>query len=326
MEQLSIHNIEAVPNNSTSRKISQNITEKLMGSLSSIVEYLKEHLDPHTFLKAQEKVSILNSSSPAFWVFSAINSKLCEAVINEQLPQALIYIQALARIDVGDFHNQQVVDFCIYNRFQKALFNHYPIEGHPTLNQYTPKSDEEIENTKALIHEAHKILQSSLPLFYTEIENYINTYVILHAHSIISGSSSHLLKSIYVRTFKEKDECSLILTCDGIIHEAAHMHLHFLSMYDPLVLNTLENKFTSPFRKDPRPMIGVFHAYFVMFRLILALQSESIRTTFKKSLDEVDALLFRYQTRFLDTRELIAKNAEFTDLGQKIFDETCMIA
>ncbi len=54
----------------------------------------------------------------------------------------------------------------------------------------------------------------------------------------------------------------------GLVHETSHLHLHALMAQDPLVLNRGE-RFESPLRRDRRPMLGIYHATFVLARLTL---------------------------------------------------------
>lgn len=54
---------------------------------------------------------------------------------------------------------------------------------------------------------------------------------------------------------------------EHIVHEASHMHLNCLMAKDPLILNSPEERFISPLRPDPRPMIGVYHATYVSARI-----------------------------------------------------------
>ena len=39
-------------------------------------------------------------------------------------------------------------------------------------------------------------------------------------------------------------------------------------MHDPLVLNTNEERYPAPIRRDLRPMYGIFHATFVLARML----------------------------------------------------------
>ena len=56
-------------------------------------------------------------------------------------------------------------------------------------------------------------------------------------------------------------------TLEGLVHEATHLLLFGLFPAAPPVLNPVQQRFASPLRREPRPMIGVYHATLVCARL-----------------------------------------------------------
>jgi HEXXH motif-containing protein len=47
---------------------------------------------------------------------------------------------------------------------------------------------------------------------------------------------------------------------EAIIHESSHNKLNLLFHFDPLILNSLDENYYSPFRPDARHLKGVFLA------------------------------------------------------------------
>jgi HEXXH motif-containing protein len=45
---------------------------------------------------------------------------------------------------------------------------------------------------------------------------------------------------------------------EAIIHESSHNKLNLIMHFDPLILNTMEEIFYSPYRPDARHMHGVY--------------------------------------------------------------------
>ncbi len=83
---------------------------------------------------------------------------------------------------------------------------------------------------------------------------------------------------------------------DKYIHEGAHTILFLLNLNNDLVLNPEEEKYPSPLREDLRHMPGIYHATFVIQRLIYAF--EKIRLIEALSCQEVakiDELLSFYR-------------------------------
>jgi hypothetical protein len=312
---------EAFPNRIVSKNLSLDVSKRLICSLSEIITYYKDLFPNEEHDKIINNLKNIGNSSSFFWFYSAINRRLCDFVLNDAPNKVGTYIKILSSAKFNDFHDNQMINLCNLNRFERTLFDYFASEGVPEKNIYYSPNNKTILHTTSLIKEANDILKSDMNEIYEEIKNCINTYIIFSSNTISSGTSSNLLKCIYVQTFKEKNTITLIRMLDRLVHETAHMYLHLLSIYDPFLLNSIEEKYPSPFRKDPRPLIGIFHAHFVIFRLINVLQNSSIRSTFKTSLNELDDMLFRYKKAFLETKIILNKYARFTSLGQKLFDE-----
>jgi len=315
-------NFKATPDRQVSNEISKDVTNKLINSLSSLIDYWAD--TKHYIITDQAKVNIHNLSfkSNNFWLFSAFNRRLYEITLSEKSNKIKPYIDFLPTLNTSKAQEHTIVDFCKLSRFQQCLFSKYATEGYPDPQVFQATDGIEFKHTQKCIIEALEIIRECLPQFFYEIKNYINTFVLFSSQTMSSGSSSHLLKCIYIQTFKDNSLTSLLRILDRIIHETAHMHLHLLSMYDPLVLNSVNEKFTSPFRKDPRPMIGVFHAYFVLFRLILVMRDKNFRAVFKNEIGEVDDMLRRYENAYQYSYKVVLEGANFTKLGKRLFDGT----
>jgi hypothetical protein len=106
---------------------------------------------------------------------------------------------------------------------------------------------------------------------------------------------------------------------DLLVHESSHMLLFGLSAQGALLLNSGEERYTSPLRADPRPIDGILHACFVATRVHLAMS---------RLLDN-GALTEENQRRAAERRELNAntcriglevldKHARPTELGQNV--------
>lgn len=110
---------------------------------------------------------------------------------------------------------------------------------------------------------------------------------------------------------------------DHIIHECAHTALNIFNAKDELVTNASTERFTAPLRKDKRPMIGLFHALFVLNRIC---------GTFKKiisdeSCEYLDEAIEKYNDslkKLQDTYTTVRANAKTTPLGENILNSIKM--
>lgn len=101
---------------------------------------------------------------------------------------------------------------------------------------------------------------------YSEISIYLSDILILNSEQINAGSSFFTFGLVYLKELTQNQHWIILL--EHIVHECAHLHLYTLWKKDPIVINDKEELFKSPLRKDLRPMSGIFHAMFVLSRLI----------------------------------------------------------
>ncbi|KWC76352.1 aKG-HExxH-type peptide beta-hydroxylase [Burkholderia cepacia] len=65
-------------------------------------------------------------------------------------------------------------------------------------------------------------------------------------------------------------DLSWIFLLDKLVHEAAHTYLYGINLREELVQNSPEIKYASPLRRDARDMLAIYHATFVIQRLLVA--------------------------------------------------------
>lgn len=117
-------------------------------------------------------------------------------------------------------------------------------------------------------------------------------------------------------------EPSWIFLLDKYIHEAAHTYLYAINLHEALVLNTEGSEYSSPLRKDARDMHGIFHATFVIQRLIVAftriLQLSSI-SRFERL--QISSLLAYYHERVLDGYQTVVRHGQLSEIASIIINE-----
>lgn len=117
-----------------------------------------------------------------------------------------------------------------------------------------------------------------------------------------------------------KESHSISYYIDHIIHECGHTALNVLNGQDQLVMNSSDELFSAPLRKDKRPMIGLFHALFVLNRIC---------DTFKKIISDRNCEYYqeaveRYNdgiSKLQETYTTVRNNAKTTHLGETILNE-----
>lgn len=108
-----------------------------------------------------------------------------------------------------------------------------------------------------------------------------------------------------------------------LIHESSHLKLFYAYLEDEIVLNSPDDRYSSPLRRETRPMNGIFHATFVLARMILFL-SDLIRTDAVPALlgatghDAMEADLRRLRASFDEGYSVIAEHGVLTPKGAQI--------
>jgi HEXXH motif-containing protein len=110
-------------------------------------------------------------------------------------------------------------------------------------------------------------------------------------------------------------------TAQALAHESGHNLLFGFCSSGPLVDNPDEELFSSPLRKDPRPMDGVFHATYVIARMHQTVS----RLLDAGVLDEREreaaiADLAAHQRNFDAGDRVVRDGARLTPLGAEVID------
>lgn len=126
----------------------------------------------------------------------------------------------------------------------------------------------------------------------------------------------------------DQDVNPLLYFLEHVLHEASHIHLNCLMSIDPLILNSNQERFLSPLRPDPRPMVGVFHATFVSARIARSFMTlynktkdESLLQTLAETLDETIrgiSEVKKYAKLTIHGYELVNSICEFIELARRL--------
>ncbi|MEO1256079.1 MAG: HEXXH motif-containing putative peptide modification protein, partial [Bacteroidota bacterium] len=136
-----------------------------------------------------------------------------------------------------------------------------------------PKT-EEIKAAQRL-EQSVKYLQNNCPEMLVSVQELVQQIFFIGSdcpgkHHTLALTGVVTQGMIFINAEKNTDWISLL---DKYIHEAAHAYLFLINQEELLVLNDPKKLYASPVRHDMRPMEGVYHAIFVLMRLIYAFSS-----------------------------------------------------
>jgi hypothetical protein len=151
--------------------------------------------------------------------------------------------------------------------------------------------------------------------FFEEINTYVTRLKLFNGKAIRGATSASVFGAIYLRLPKG-DEDTGSYFAEHIIHETSHLHLDILLAFDKVVLNDDNEKFQAPIRIDPRPMFGIFHATFVLSRMVRLFQ----RLIKDGPQPEYVSKLEIFKKQFYQGLETVEKSAILTENGKRIKD------
>lgn len=128
--------------------------------------------------------------------------------------------------------------------------------------------------------------------------------------------------AILVNPSAQPDDLALALT---LIHESSHLKLFTAYLDDEIVLNDMDETYSSPLRVEPRPMNGIYHAAFVLARMVCFLkdlrQSGRAEVVLGESSACLDQTLQVTASRFWESFDVIRRHGKLTQTGQSIINE-----
>ena len=114
------------------------------------------------------------------------------------------------------------------------------------------------------------LLAADLPLWWAELQALLGKIILATTAETGKGfagaSAFDVWGAILINPGYRSDRLHLALT---LVHESSHLKLFYAYLDDEIVLNPPDQVFSSPLRRQPRPMNGIYHAAFVLARMAL---------------------------------------------------------
>jgi len=113
-----------------------------------------------------------------------------------------------------------------------------------------------------------------------------------------------------------------IFLLDKYVHEAAHTYLFSINLQEELVSNSGEAVFSSPLRHDKRSLIAIYHATFVIERLILCFSRMlALSALSDDDREQIQTLVTFYQSRIDNGYSVLMEHAKMTPLGLRLIQD-----
>lgn len=289
------------------------LLQNLLGYLNSIQSAIK--LDISFIIKKYQHLDTSQRFSPAIYDLFA---KLVHASNAGDVPPIVDVLHQLNILTEDDILNAQFrVSTILTENWETDFINKMRSENIPNKNNESvlllPILNPDLSlYINTFIDLKNLIKQVDIDFFY-EIECYLTRLKLFNGKALKAATSASVFGAIYLKTPPPGENIGAYFS-EHIIHETSHLNLDILLAFDKIVLNEESEKYDAPIRIDPRPMFGIFHATFVLSRMVRLFQRITKERPKKEFIERLE--IFRRQ--FDQGLETVEKHAILTENGQRI--------
>jgi hypothetical protein len=185
-------------------------------------------------------------------------------------------------------------------------------------------SENDITPFRAEFKEALRLLKVADEQIYDETISLVSHATIFNAKAIMGGSLNRTFGAIFIAS-PDSDPIGphesylkhrgVPYFLEHLVHESSHNLLFALMIMDPMVLNPVSQKFSAPLRKDLRPMYGIYHAVFVVARMVRV-----FKLLVNKGYPEYQKMVDHFEPRLKNGIKVVSEHGDLTIPGKKFFE------
>ena len=311
----------AVPDKGYTDTLNELTKNTICEKLSSIIAQIGEQINID-LSKEIEAFNIVDNQlvNPALFYYYF---QLKEAIISEEVDQILDTISLLAHQQttlksgkfkypkIGSVLDQEWEKNLFIKTTRKDIISEFGTEnGFEIIRPiFAAKLNSQIDAIKTALN----VLVDTDEIHSYAATNYLQAIKVFDG-TIRGFSYQAAYGNIYIRIPHEaKDNRAYYL--EHIVHECAHQYLFALQIFDPVVVNDNSELYDAPIRIQKRPMNGIFHACFVLARMVRC---------FRKTNQIFEGTVYsEFQERinhwFDKSYTIVNEHAKLTEQGRKVF-------
>jgi len=305
------------PNSIQSMYLKGNIRENVLLSLEHVLYVCENVLDKDTHYKIKEIIVLYRkinfSSGFLFFIIKEISNAI-EKKLMDRISYCFNLIPLLIlenrKIFIANSENLSPELFDFYSNIKDDVYSFSCVDEYMESNSVIDKLENSFEIIKKYDDELYKEIFTIVDEFFIFKSNTVEGDV------VYSGSDFNKLGTVFINYEILKKENYFIV--DKIIHESAHQILLSIMTVDEVVLNSDNERYPSPLRKELRTMNGIYHAAFVLYRL-----SGFFYKIVKSNDEDKDAYLnlTKNLRQFKSCYKVIMEKGNLTNLGKSIIDK-----
>jgi HEXXH motif-containing protein len=200
------------------------------------------------------------------------------------------------------------------------LAEEYQLTYNAPLAIARPSAHQASQSVEA-VKTALRILCEADVELYDELRQLITDIVIVEADGLNAGSSFKAFGVILLRALQPGQTWTAYI--EHLAHEAAHHHLFAVCTLDPIFDGASDAVYRSPLRKELRPLSAIYHAMFVLCRIIRVLSRLRALAAYR---DFERTALYNFpndsplREQFRLAYDTIAKHASLTPVGHALLE------
>lgn len=313
---------EALPVTGRALSLRTSFNRSLMNSLLYLLDVCCEVIPEARFARVKEKIESLNPELKFSGFLSLLHIDLLKVAENNDIEGVNNIVERLGLED----HSIQELKFLnlsnldeYYQPLIKSIFS----DSITREIEFFSLPSSEFEEVKASFCHGLKVFEEAFPDFFMEFQELVGEILFLKGKNLYQGSSTDLFGMIY----KSSDHKWQKLTdlFEFFIHEEAHLYLFLVNREDPIVLNPTDIYF-SPIRKEKRPLMGIYHANFVLARVCYVVEKALARNIIPMhERDYCVEFLNTYGDCFFEGLATIKAHAQMTPLGEALFESAVQL-
>ncbi|MBS0271437.1 MAG: hypothetical protein JSR85_02175 [Proteobacteria bacterium] len=310
---------EALPVQGRALSLRVSFNRSLINSIRYLLDACVEVLPSHLYTKALQNLDSLRENLKLSGFLSVLHADFFEATdqsnvervlkITEKLCSDRFQVQELTYVNFSSLNETKD---CYYYSLLETLFSQEIIRDV----KFFSLSHTDFNKVRDSIQNGLQLLKRSFPDFFEEFQDLVSEILILNAQALAQGSSSDLFGMIYKCYLHKWEKITDVF--EFIIHEQSHLYVFSLNKDDKLVLNSREMH-ESPLRKEQRPLMGIYHAAFILARVCHVLH-KSLALNIIPETERVycQQLLVDYKKYYLESFKTIKDHAQMTPLGEAL--------
>jgi hypothetical protein len=181
--------------------------------------------------------------------FSAL---YCDSLKVDSILSGSPFTNGWEKVEIKSLRQKEILD----SKGQESIIR-------PILDQYI------LNKHVAYVKKALEVIKAVDPIFFEEIDEYLTNINLFLGQGLVGASHTNHMGGVFLRMHSSDVEMDPVqYYIEHITHETSHQQLLQLMAHDKVLLNDRTRRYPAPIRSDLRPMWGIFHATFVLSRMV----------------------------------------------------------